>query len=63
MRQISLVRHHAFMEIGPAVLPIVVHRDQNIRKYSITDHQSVSSLKSFLIDETAISKDHRPNDR
>lgn len=32
MRQISLVHHHALAQIGRAVFPIVVHRDQNIRE-------------------------------
>lgn len=42
VRQISLVHHHAFTQIGPAIFPIVVHCDQNIREYPTTDHLSMS---------------------
>lgn len=33
LRQISLVRHHALVQIGRAIFPIVVHRGQNIHEY------------------------------
>jgi len=36
MRQISLAPHHARVGIGNAVVPIVVHRFQDIGKYSAT---------------------------
>lgn len=62
MRQISLIHHHAFTQIGSAVLPIVVHRDQNIREYSTIDYRSVS-LESSLRDNQTKSKNHRSSDR
>lgn len=40
MCQSGLVYHHARVRIRGAFIPIVVHRAQNIREYSATDHSS-----------------------
>jgi len=40
MRQIGLIHHHARMR--GAIIPIVVHRTQNIREYSTTDYLIIS---------------------
>lgn len=40
MRQTGLARHQARVRVRGAIVPVVVHRNQNIGKYSATDHSS-----------------------
>lgn len=39
MRQISLAAHHTFVQLADAILPIVVHRGQDLREYPVTDRE------------------------
>jgi len=47
MRQIGLIHHHARMR--GAIIPIVVHRTQNIREYSTTDYLIMSKNHNMIV--------------